>query len=492
MNLLALTALIAIGTAAGIAYQKNRTMVRYREDLLGLSSRLSVDQDDILASAQMPRVADDFHSWKVHVPSGQNYELRLGVGEVSERGIPPILDRVPISGGRHRVTLQLCDSSDKEFLYVVYVDGKRVLEKTMGSEWMPNGWSTASSINWPRDLRRSPAPLPLSGRRYKPRLDFGKGSGHYFNGDGDNYVTLKGYRLWIDQADRKYEPASPFIGFADDPDYLGIGLRDGLRYKSTGNRPYDWHFTRPSLDTDDPVLRIAAEFFARDGSILSSQTPSFQSWQLQSDPDRDAPLSWTLGHKSSTYTAFLKAKSRSNAPSLSPVIEMKWDADRPDEVGLRLADFPENRQLDRWRLRILGGKSHLWREITIGERTLNAPDFSAQHDADRTEAANELDLEIEPTEDARLCWQTNEPLPLQILERKDVSYAAMQLYQGLPPTFGIEIPATLKPTMTATVLEERPNDSGQAFPGGSVFSEIAIELRTVEPDWIWFKVEPKL
>ena len=98
-SLLILTALIAVGTAVGLAYRQNRSMVQQRDELKSLSSRLQVHDDDELASSEMPRVADDFYSWNVHVPSGPAYELRLGIGAVSRNGIPATVSRVQIPAG---------------------------------------------------------------------------------------------------------------------------------------------------------------------------------------------------------------------------------------------------------------------------------------------------------------------------------------------------------------------------------------------------------
>jgi hypothetical protein len=490
LSLLALTAVIAIGTAVGSAYRKNRSLVQQRDELLSLSSRLQVDNPDELASSEIPRVADDFYSWNIHVPNGQEYELRLGAGDISEYGIPPIVSSVRIPAGRHRVTLHSGDSPSEEFRYVVYIDGKQAMEKTMGSDWLPGGWSSASGMSWPREPVLTPAPLQLSARSYRPRLEFGDGPGRYFNGQSDNFVTRRGYRLWIDDPDRTYQPASPFIGFDHDPSYPGIGLRDGLRYRPNGLLPYEWTFTRPSLDSDDPVLRISAEFFASDGTVLSSNTPSFQSWQVRNGAHGEDALSWQADPAQSAYSAFLHAKLESgNSPQ--PVVEMKWDSSRPDEVALRLADIPANDRLSRWRLRILGGTKHLWRKLQIGDRTIDADKAFEKGVTTPIGDTIALDLGSSETADTLLRWQSNETLPLQIVERTQKNYAGLGLYKGLPVTFGIQIPAAMRPTLNVKLVDEASNASGDAFPGGTVFDEIEIELEAVRHEWIWLQAKPR-
>ncbi len=488
LNLLTFTALIALGTAVGLAYHKNRSMYQQRDELVSLSSRLQIANEDELASAEMPRVADDFHAWHVHVPAGQDYELRLGIGAVSEQGIPPIVGGVRIPEGRHRVTLHTADSPSEEFRYVVYVDGMQAIEKTMGSDWIPGGWSQSSGIDWPRGPKLTPAPLQLSARSYKPRIDFG--SGHYFNGDSDNYVTRSGYRLWIDQSDRTWPPASPFIGFPEDTQYQGVGMRDGLRYKSSRSPPYHWTFTRPKSDTDDPVLRIAAEFLDDDGTILWSQTQSSASWQLRDDARGEHALEWQADPARSAYRAFLQAKLKSDAV-LPPVVEMKWEAGRPDEVGLRIADTPASDRVRRWRLRILDGTEHLWRELQIGDRMITADQVIGDRGTEPSGATVSLDLGDSTTVDTRLRWQTDETLPLQVLERKQKPYAGMGLYNGLPLTLGVQIPASLNPTLAVNLVEEDPSVPGKTFPGGAVFDEIRIDLDATSRDWIWLEAKSK-
>ena len=95
------------------------------------------------------------------------------------------------------------------------------------------------------------------------------------------------------------------------------------------------------------------------------------------------------------------------------------------------------------------------------------------------------------TSDIRLRWQTDESLPLQVVEREQTRYANMRLYQGFPVAFGIQIPGSLKPNLAVKAAEEDPSVPGNAFPGGAVFDEIQIVLDATKHDWIWLKAESK-
>ncbi len=105
-----------------------------------------------LALAKTPRIAARFQTWQVYVPEGQEFDLRLGIGNASDKDIPPTVGSVRIPPGQHRVTLYSGDSIIEKFQYLVYLDGLKVIEKTMGSDWMPDGWSSASGIAWPTRL----------------------------------------------------------------------------------------------------------------------------------------------------------------------------------------------------------------------------------------------------------------------------------------------------------------------------------------------------
>lgn len=489
LNLLTLTAVVAIGAAAGSAYRENQALVQQHDELLALSSRLRVGDAGKLNSAAMPRVADDFYSWNVHVPDGQDYELRLGVGEVSENGVPRDFDRVAIPAGRHRVTLHAGDSPDEEFRFVVYLDGEPVIDRSMGRDWIPGGWSSAGGVNWPQTREPAPEPLQLSSRYYKPKRDFGRGSGRYFNGNSDNYVTRRGYRLWIDDPDRSYPPASPFVGIGGASQIDGVGLRDGMRFQPRGRGPFEWWFTRPSLETRDPVLQVSATFIGTDGATLTSQTPAFESWQLRSGPQGENALSWQDDPPRSARSAFLHAVLAAGAAP-QPVVELRWDTSRPDEVALRLADTPANDAISRWRLRFVGGAEQLWRVLQVGDRTIDAA--NAPGDESTTPAGDTLAVDLGGGEgaDTRLRWRAKETLPLQIVERTQPSYGGMGLFQGLPVTFGMQVPAALKPALKVQLLDEDPNFPGQPFPSGAVYDEIEIDLDATVREWIWLRAEP--
>ncbi|MGB7329656.1 MAG: hypothetical protein WBD31_32580 [Rubripirellula sp.] len=495
-HLLTLTAMAALSISVAIAYRTNETLNQSREELLSLSSLLRVNDEDELTHVSLPRFANGFETWDVHVPAGLELELRFGIGEVSKFGIPAEFDRVALPGGRHRITLHAVTLGDDKNRFVVYLDGKEVIDKSLGPDWMSSGWSSSRGMSWPLGLTANEqTPRQLAAQRYTPRADVGKN--RYFNGSDDVFVTGPGYRLWIDQPDRTYQPASPFIGFQSSDLYHGIGLRDGLRYKRETTSPCELTFVRPKSRGRDPVLRIVPEFIVDGQTVLSSQTPTFRTWQLHSDPDGKDKFQWTEDPQQTVYHAFLHATFKPDR-DIKPVIELKWDADRPNDVGLRLAKTIANRRFTGLRLKIIGGSKHLWRIISAGEQEFEQEFSSITVPEAKAADLSDMTISLDPVDDidsvTQINWQTDQTLPLQIVKNsrdKLNPYGGVDLYQGLPLAFAARIPKSLEPSISVTRVNQHPYIPEDPFPGGAVFDEIQIEIHTETDDWIWLQAKDR-
>ena len=486
-HLLTLTALAALSIAIIIAFRKNETLNQSRAALLSMSRRLELTDEGKLAYAELQQVANDFQTWDVYVPPGRAFELYLGIGEVSEAGIPSQVDRVEIPSGQHQVTLHAVVSLRKGNRFVVYVNGKQVIERTPDPDWMPGGWSQSIGLNFPKGwTEKEQAPIHLTGQRYMSRIDVG--AKHYFNGWVENSVTGPGYRLWIDLADQTYDPASPFVGFEDDRRYRAIGLRDGFRYKNNLNAPYEFAFTRWKSLAREPVLRIIPEFIADGQTVLF---PSFSSWELSHSADDKDDLQWNSNPQQTDHSVFLHATSRVDQ-GIHPVVELKWDTNRPNEVGLRLAETLANEQITQLRLRIVGGTEHLWRIAEAGEQKL---DSRKKPDRKLTEStAMTIPLESDGETEIQVNWHTNLSLPLQVVQRNrniPSVCSGLPLYAGLPLNFAARIPGKLSPTVSVTRVDQHPNAPDTPFPGGAVFEEIQIEVQASDDDWIWLEASDR-
>lgn len=490
--MLALTAIIAVWLAAMLAFRANARLTQKRTDLLALSSRLHVVDRARLESVAYPPVAKDVRTWEVHVPDGKSFELRFGVATVSQAGMPEPYERIPIGPGRHRITLRTADHPDDEYRFTVFVDGQSVIDETMGRQWMPDGWAQASGLNPPADMPGEAAPmLHLAGESYTPRTNYE--SNTYFNGQSDDWVSHPGYRLWIDQAEQTYPPASPFIGFANQPTYQGIGLRDGLRYRAARSKQYEWTFPRPASQASQPVLTIAPEFFVGEQMVLSDQTKEFAWWHLRNESQGKDGLAWQRDPTSTTYSAFLHADVES-ADATEPVVELRWDASRPHGIGIRLPKIPANEDLTKWRLRITGGTSHLWRLLDVGEQQLDVRTSFSNTAPELSSDPLPLQLDSQSDDPYSIRWRTDVALPLQMLERSKNNanaYRGMSLFQGMPVAFEAEMVAPLQPQVKIVRAQKRSDNPSVSIPGGPVIEELQIELDATTGDFIWLRAVPR-
>ncbi len=495
-NTLIFTAIIAVWIASFLAYRKSNALQLQKTKLLALSSRLHVVDVNRIQVATFPRMADGFTTWEVQVPENDAYDLRFAVGQMSAAGMPQKFERFPLTPGRHRITLHFMDSVREGYGYTVFVDGQSVLKRSMENDWMPNGWRQANALN---DSRRSrsvdAAGQHLAGKLYTPRGDYG-----HFNGQSDNWVSGPGYRLWIDHAQRTYEPISPFIGFGPNSRYSGFGLRDGLRFRQRAVRQYEWTFTRPASQTNDTVLTIVPEFLVGDRVVLSDQTTEFKKWHFRNEVSGTDELSWQHDSNKTIYNAFLHAEVATASdiePAIAPVMELRWDASRPNDVGLRLADTPANAELSLWRLRVVGGASQLWRLVDVGDRQMDLRKQTGDESEPFFSDPLPLKLTNDPDQTHVIAWRSDVTEPLQLLQKgnnKQNPYVGLNLFRGLPLVFETEIPRQRSPQRqpNATIIRARsiPDTPNINIPGGSVITEIRMELDSAS-DWVWLRAKPR-
>ena len=225
--LIVLTAIVAAWAAAFVARQENFKLRPQMDRIRNLSGRLDVVDSSELVCVSLPKIADEFEWWDVYVPAGKPQEVRLHCGYVSVAGLPQQFDSEPLSTGRHQVVFRALDNAEESFRYEVYVDGRSVIEKQMGSDWLPKGWERSSEFS-PRE-KEEVAGKFLMGCRYLPEVGFMSkrrvDRDEYFQGQLDRWSTELGYELWIDEVGRSPKPIDPFLRCLL---YTSPSPRDGL------------------------------------------------------------------------------------------------------------------------------------------------------------------------------------------------------------------------------------------------------------------------
>ncbi len=483
-----LTAIVAAWTSAVVSRQKLSPLEAQRDTLARMTTRL--ESGDLIKP--LPQVASDFNSYNVYIPEGKPRELRFFCGGVSQAGLPPEFESAPLSSGIHQIVFREQDGRNEGYRFRAYVDGELVLDKSMGQDWMPLGWTQASSLNM---RETSPSCLPLIGKQYLPLVIYEKYN--YFNGSQDQWATWLGYQLWIDDVGRTPEPINDFVGLFDRSYEQSIGLRNGPRISNPSWTPsIGLEFNHPAARCYASFLTIVPEFIVNGAVLTSAKTNGPSAWKLSRSPDQIEELKWDYGSNIQTRSVFLHATA-TLAGKISPVIELQWTKDRPNDVGLRLPAVAANAQVKRWRLRSIEGVKHLWRMIEHGNQSIDIRKFngSADTDSETTNAAtNQVAIPFDSLDQRpqSLKWRTDIPLPLQIHQRTSADSEALKdinVYKGLPFQFEYEVPTSAAPKAWA-ISQDNDSFFKTPIPGGRVIDEVVIELNANDPSWTWLRLEP--
>jgi len=485
--LIIFTAIVAAWTSAIVARQKLLPLQKLRDSLAPMATHLEVSDSTKVVVKRLPQVAREFESFEVYVPEGKPREVRFFCGDVSEAGLPPEFESVPLSPGQHQIVFQKQDRPSDGYRFQLYIDDERVLNKSMGKEWMPLGWRQANSLNpW----NRSPSWMPLTGRRYRPSVDYGKNN--YFNGHQAQLATWPGYQLWIDEVGRIPEPISDIIGYGEH-----IGLRDGPRISNPSWMPaLGLKFNHPAGHCYDSFLSVVPEFVVGDKVFSAAIAEEPAQWALSRSADFVDKLNRDDSWATKSHSVFLHTTT-SIGGKIAPVIELHWTIDRPNDVGLRLPAVLANASITRWRLRSVEGTSHLWRIMESGDRNININRLPPPADtkAEKTDSVtNQVAIPLESSDQGiqTLNWRTNITLPLQIEQRNGDDSEELKdidVYKGLPFKFGYEIQASADAKAWAIYRDNIPLLE-TPIPGGRVIDEVVIELDAKDPSWTWLRLEP--
>lgn len=490
-HLILFTAIVATWTSAIVTRQKKPALQTQRDLLAGIAKHIDIGDSANVAVARLPQIAGEFQSYDVFIPEGKPRELRLFCGGVTKAGLPSEFKSAPLSPGQHQIVFWRQDNLNDGYQFQLYVDDQLVISKSMGKEWMPLGWRQA---NGSTPQTTSPSCFPLASRRYMPKVDYGRNN--YFNGSQDPWITSLGYQLWIDEVGRTPQPISDFVGINFRGFKREIGFREGPRVINPNWSPSpDLSFKHPAT-LSQHLLTLVTEFMIGDEDVVFGKTGGPTRWELSCSADQIEKLEYQFDPARRSYSAFLHV-TPVVAGRISPVIELQWTMDRPQDIGLRLPAVPANAPIERWRLRCNEGVSHLWRIIESGDRNIDIRKFAKPTvtDPETTQApiprvAIPLGKPNKGTQS--LEWRTNITQPLQIFQRTSRNSQALanaNLYQGLPFQFGFEFSASANPKVWAVCKDKIPLSNNTPVPGGRVIDELVIELDATDPSWVWLRLE---
>lgn len=139
--------LLMTAVAVWTVHLSNRSATRSYEERINsmrpLARELSVEDEARIAVVKLEPYWYDENRWALYLPKGR-YRLCLATREIDETGLAPIVGSVPLSPGRHVLTLEH-DRSDDGWRVAVNGDGMPVLTAEEPKAWYPARGSSGGS-----------------------------------------------------------------------------------------------------------------------------------------------------------------------------------------------------------------------------------------------------------------------------------------------------------------------------------------------------------
>ena len=492
--LIVFTTIVAIWASAFLARQKLPALQSHRDNWAGIatygnSTSVFVENTDCFETC-----SPDFQPYEVYIPEGEPRELRFFCGDVSEAGLPPAFESFPLSCGHHQIIFWEQDNLKKGYRFRVYVDDVLVINKSMGKEWMPLGWSQSSSFELKRASRSC---SKLTAKRYIPiepaRNNFLRRT--YRKRNRERFTSSPGYQLCIDEVGRPPQTISNFFEMDFQSDEKTIGFLKGpILLMSPNSSSLDLSFYHP-IARDTSLFTLEPEFIVADEDAVIGKTGEPVSWKLSGSADQIEDLKWQDDSANQSRLAFLHA-TPVIAGKLSPVIELKWTSKRPKDIGLRLPAVPANASITRWRLNCKEGVRHLWQTVESGELLFDISEFDElaatnpeTAKAGLTRIAIPLAKPNKGIQSMQCRANVSERFSFKLISANPQIPAKKYRYNGDPFQFGFEFSASAAAKVWAisenkiTILNKIP------VLGGRVIEQLIVELDATDPSWVWLRFE---
>lgn len=140
---------------------------------------------------------DDFR-WRVHLPPGAGYQLRLATREVDRKGLADAAEQTPLPPGEHELELQY-EQVDGEWRIAVLVNGQQRLEDVQPKEWHLGRGSSGGSEFSASEQQSLEQPLVLFRRRFMVPVNAAAPSSGATTPQGPS----DGILLWIESDNAK-------------------------------------------------------------------------------------------------------------------------------------------------------------------------------------------------------------------------------------------------------------------------------------------------
>lgn len=511
LDLLLLTTLIGAWIPYLLARRQFRPLENKIASLRQMAETIVVEDPEQIHVLRLRSHRYGATTWKVFVPQGEPYELRLANEGIVNSSFPSEFRRIPILPGQHRIGYFEFDQDDHEN-FRLFLDDDLAIETRYPKTEMPNsgGSSTSSGINLQTFQRGESVKL------YRMIFDADIPGYRYRSAQNDGSLPSQGAVVWLAPVSKKPTPPTTFVPNSDQPSYnQGWGFREGIRVNVTQSR--NSSLQRPGTlqifhakafqSQRTPLNQISVRVLEQGKSkhVDSTQEPSraYNSSaglhftiadNIQTPKNRWERKAGSISDDGKTYTVFFHLESF--ASGAAPIIEARFQQDYPNRVGFRIHNRASAPKLD---------------ECILSAKDCAFPMLRNVHFADETNSLDQLSPkwskpENKTFEDSEWMLFDHDRFPLiddQSLRRAQLStnvdYPEVTNFgQNRSPWDYIGVPATQawlfpdsKETQVALRAREVYRANSTNIPGGPAFSDFEIRTPMDSKQWIYFEVVPE-
>ena len=493
LNLMALATIVAVWLPWWIGRDEPERL-QTEIDLMNQSrSLLTVNDPSQFESIRLPSFGSDIETWRFHVPDDMKIEACLAIEGIHNLALPEEFKRFLLPSGQHELSLRVCNHHEKGFNFEVHLDGRLELKTERPVEWFDaGGWSSSGGPGLVSAFNDLGKPLIIKKLVYSSAIRT-KNSGRIYL-TSDSASSSKGCCLWLQPVGHVSESAPDWI---DETTHLypkQLGLREGVRLRGQNGSGPGLQIHHPHCLTNQaPVVTFLMEFKSDEADLsLNTLDQSSGTWKFSGSPNRFVQPK--LGAENQRQHSFfliheINEEKLSTAKPPVPIVEILFDMDHPDDLGLRLVPPDQGLAVDRWKIRTVHQLGQYWQTLITKETPWNAIDDPGTLDLEslpevQYRGAAHRVIEIRSPVENLIQWDK-----LQVPNRSRFASKPQRHSWLLPKSPHAESTDTKGTGLRFSAKVAGGKEDSTPIPGGPVISELILDIENPDDAIHWYRVD---
>lgn len=490
LNLMALATIVAVWLPRWISRdepERLRTEIDLMNQSLGL---LVVNDPSKFQSIRMANFGSDIETWRFHVPDDMNIEACLAIQGIHDLALPQEFKRFKLPSGQHEMSLRFRNHRDKGFNFQVHLDGDLELKMERPVEWFDSGgWSSSGGIGVVSAVHDVGNPLIMKKLVYNAVIST-KSSGTIYLRD-DSAASSKGCCLWLQPVDQVRESAPDWVDETTSLYPKQLGLREGVRLRPQVSGSPGLQIHHPHCLTNEvPVVTVFMEFESDEADVsLDTRNQNTGTWKFSGLPHDFAQPKFVAENQrqQSFYLIHeINEEKLSTAKPPVPIVEILFDLDHPDDIGLRLVPPDKGLAVDRWKIRAVHHLGQYWQTLVTKEGQWDATDDPST-------------LELTSLPELQYREATHRVIEIQSPAEDLVEWDKLEIPRGMrfasyPQRHSWLLPKATDADGTVTRLSVQvsggeEDSASTPIPGGPVISELILDIENPNDAIHWYRVD---